>query len=90
MVEILRKSISYNEEWIDKYQNLSLSDMEVKDTLGVGAFGRVDLVTISSIPDKSFARKKIRKTKVIEYECDNYILNEKKIMKFCDSPFICK
>lgn len=64
--------------------------MEVKETLGVGAFGRVDLVTISSIPNKSFARKKIKKIEVAETEYREYIMNEKKIMENCYSPFICK
>ncbi|XP_058805020.1 cGMP-dependent protein kinase, isozyme 1-like isoform X2 [Phymastichus coffea] len=81
---------SRSSEWEEQYASLSLNDTEVKDTIGVGGFGKVELVTIKSIPDKSFARKKIKKIKAVQWECEDYIINEKKIMKFCNSPFICK
>lgn len=79
-----------NSEWDGEFANLSLDDIEVKETIGLGGFGRVELVTIKSIVDMSFARKKIKKIKAVEWECEDYIVNEKKIMKFCHSPFVCK
>ncbi|XP_008209479.1 cGMP-dependent protein kinase, isozyme 1 isoform X2 [Nasonia vitripennis] len=90
IMELANRLYTQRAEWASKYEQVKLTDMEVSDTLGVGAFGRVDLVTIPSIPDKSFARKKIAKTKAVKLECEEYILNEKKIMQYCDSPFICK
>ncbi|OXU20490.1 hypothetical protein TSAR_000490 [Trichomalopsis sarcophagae] len=90
IMELANRLYTQRAEWASKYEQVKLTDMEVRDTLGVGAFGRVDLVTIPSIPDKSFARKKIAKTKAVKLECEEYILNEKKIMQYCDSPFICK
>ncbi|KAJ8680185.1 hypothetical protein QAD02_015972 [Eretmocerus hayati] len=72
------------------FKNLELKDIQVKDTLGVGAFGRVDLVTLNSMPKESFARKKIKKVKSMEEECEKHILKERKIMENCNSPFICK
>ncbi|XP_023245421.1 cGMP-dependent protein kinase, isozyme 1-like [Copidosoma floridanum] len=90
MFELKNRSNSQIAEWTSQYGDLKLLDIEVRGTLGVGAFGRVELVTIPSIPDKSFARKKIRKKKAVEMECEEYVLNEKKIMEYCNSPFICK
>lgn len=90
MFELLSKLNSEIVNWRIRYRNLKLVDLEVKDALGLGAFGRVDLVTIPLIPENGFARKKISKAKAVKLNCEQYILNEKKIMEFCDSAFICK
>lgn len=76
--------------WKTKYADLTLSDFRVKGTLGVGGFGRVDLVTLRSDTEKSFALKKLKKKAMVDQQQQEHVLNEKRIMQACESPFICK
>lgn len=69
---------------------MTLFDLETRGTLGVGGFGRVELVTLKSDPDKSFALKKLKKKVMVDQQQQEHVLNEKHIMQACDSPFICK
>ncbi|XP_018363747.1 PREDICTED: cGMP-dependent protein kinase 1-like isoform X2 [Trachymyrmex cornetzi] len=77
-------------KWTNEYANLTLIDLETRGTLGVGGFGRVELVTLRSNPNKSFALKKLKKKVMVEQQQQEHVLNEKHIMQACDSPFICK
>jgi len=66
---------------------VSLDSLEWVTTLGVGGFGRVELVTAG--PQKiPFALKKMKKTEIKELKQRQHILNEKLVMKSCSSPFI--
>lgn len=76
--------------FINEYSDIRLSDLVVKSTLGVGGFGRVELVTLRSDPEKSFALKKLKKKVMVEQQQQEHVLNEKNIMQACSSPFICK
>ncbi|XP_012273063.1 cGMP-dependent protein kinase 1 isoform X2 [Orussus abietinus] len=76
--------------WTNAYANLVLSDLETIGTLGVGGFGRVELVTLKSDPEKSFALKKLKKKVMVDQQQQEHVLNEKHIMQACDSAFICK
>ncbi|XP_011689727.1 PREDICTED: cGMP-dependent protein kinase, isozyme 1-like isoform X2 [Wasmannia auropunctata] len=77
-------------KWTNEYASLTLIDFETRGTLGVGGFGRVELVTLKSDPNKSFALKKLKKKVMVEQQQQEHVLNEKHIMQACDSPFICK
>ncbi|XP_076160830.1 cGMP-dependent protein kinase 1 [Ptiloglossa arizonensis] len=77
-------------KWTNEYSNVTLADLETRGTLGVGGFGRVELVTLQSNPNKSFALKKLKKKVMVEQQQQEHVLNEKHIMQACDSPFICK
>jgi len=77
-------------KWTNEYAKLTLADLETRGTLGVGGFGRVELVTLKSDPNKSFALKKLKKKVMVEQQQQEHVLNEKHIMQACDSPFICK
>ncbi|XP_063983781.1 cGMP-dependent protein kinase, isozyme 1-like [Diachasmimorpha longicaudata] len=77
-------------QWISDYPDVKLSDLEVKAVIGEGSFGRVQLVTTRSIPNVSFALKKIKKNLVKNLDHQKYILDEKYIMKACKSHFICR
>ena len=77
-------------KWTNEYSNVTLTDLETKGTLGVGGFGRVDLVVLKSDSEKSFALKKLKKKVMVEQQQQEHVLNEKHIMQACDSPFICK
>ncbi|OAD60830.1 cGMP-dependent protein kinase, isozyme 1 [Eufriesea mexicana] len=77
-------------KWSHEYSKVTLADLETIGTLGVGGFGRVDLVTLKSDTEKSFALKKLKKKVMVEQQQQEHVLNEKYIMQACDSPFICK
>ena len=77
-------------KWTNKYSNVTLADLETRGTLGVGGFGRVELVTLKSDSQKSFALKKLKKKEMVEQQQQEHVLNEKHIMQACESPFICK
>lgn len=66
-------------------EKLSLEMLDWVATLGVGGFGRVELVTSQGKP---YALKKIKKKEVKDVKQQQHILNEKKIMTSCSSPFI--
>lgn len=47
-----------------EFQNLKLSDLVVLATLGVGGFGRVELVQVNNDSSRSFALKQMKKSQV--------------------------
>ncbi|KAL7294389.1 hypothetical protein TKK_0012394 [Trichogramma kaykai] len=90
MSELRTRSNSYSIEWTNKYPDLNVTDFKYIETLGVGAFARVELVTIPNVLGESFALKTVKKSRAVELECEKYFLGEKKIMQFCNSPFVCR
>ncbi|GIY75683.1 hypothetical protein CEXT_811151 [Caerostris extrusa] len=69
---------------------LKLSDLRVVTTLGVGGFGRVELVQVANDPTKSFALKIMKKAQIVETRQQQHIMSEKNIMEEVDSDFIVK
>ena len=74
-----------------------MDDLDIKRTLGVGAFGRVKLVKVkakgqgdNSNGAKTFALKCLSKHSVVENGLQEHVLNEKKIMEGLNHPFILK
>lgn len=78
------------DNWEDTFKNLSLSDIECEGTIGTGAYGRVELVTVKSMPNVSFARKKVTKHIITTHGLQKMIFNEKNNLKLCNSSFVCK
>ncbi|XP_012225214.1 cGMP-dependent protein kinase, isozyme 1 isoform X2 [Linepithema humile] len=76
--------------WDYKFRDLALSDLEVIGTIGAGGYGRVELVIVRSMPNISFARKKVRKKMITQKGYQKLIYNEKQNLRLCNSPFICK
>lgn len=74
----------------DRFKNIQLSDMNILSTLGMGGFGRVDLVTLGNDKTKSYALKVMKKFQIVETRQEQHIINEKRIMLESDSPFIVK
>ena len=74
----------------DEIVKYELSDLETKQTLGVGAFGRVKLVTAKGKDGKtkSYALKCLAKTGIVENGLQDHVLNEKEIMEELNHPFI--
>ncbi|XP_059054335.1 cGMP-dependent protein kinase, isozyme 1-like isoform X2 [Achroia grisella] len=73
-----------------EHQNVELNDLEILGTLGVGGFGRVELVQYKPQPSTTFALKCLKKIDMVQLHQQENAYNEKHIMMSCNSPFICK
>ncbi|CAB4057516.1 PRKG1 [Lepeophtheirus salmonis] len=75
----------------EEFKILKLSDLRIIATLGVGGFGRVELVQIAGDPKKrSFALKQMKKYQIVETRQQQHIMSEKEIMEESDCHFIVK
>lgn len=74
----------------EQFAKIQLTDIKILTTLGIGGFGRVDLVTIGSDQARSYALKVMKKCQIVETRQEQHIINEKRIMLESDSPFIVK
>ncbi|XP_052429371.1 cGMP-dependent protein kinase 1a isoform X2 [Carassius gibelio] len=70
------------------FSNLDLSDFNIIDTLGVGGFGRVELVQLKSDELKTFAMKILKKRHIVDTRQQEHIRSEKLIMQEAHSDFI--
>ena len=66
-------------KWTNEYADLTLADLRTKGTLGVGGFGRVELVVPEKDPEKSFALKKLKKKVMVDRS------EERRVGKECRS-----
>jgi len=73
-----------------EFADVTLKSLRWIATLGVGGFGRVELVTFGQNTNMAFALKKMKKSEIQDSKQQQHILNEKMIMQDCDSPFIVK
>merc|ERR1719354_721029 len=70
-----------------KKDKLKLEDLEIKNTLGTGSFGRLHLVKY--IPtSKFYAMKVLRKEEIIKLRQVEHTINEKLILEQLDHPFL--
>jgi len=73
-----------NKEYID----VKLDDLEVIATLGVGGFGRVELVKCRGKPSAAFALKCLKKQHIVETQQQEHVFSEKNILMSCRHHFI--
>ncbi|XP_063721671.1 cGMP-dependent protein kinase 1-like [Symsagittifera roscoffensis] len=67
----------------------SPEEFEYVATLGVGGFGRVELVKYKHGSQlKTYAMKTLKKRHIVETRQQEHVMNEKNIMLACRSPFI--
>lgn len=71
-----------------EFMKLKLSDLSIVATLGVGGFGRVELVQVNNDNSRTFALKILKKHHIVETRQQEHIMNEKKIMSESRSDFI--
>ncbi|KAL3877721.1 hypothetical protein ACJMK2_035386, partial [Sinanodonta woodiana] len=71
-----------------EFAKLKLGDLNIVATLGVGGFGRVELVQINNDSIRTFALKILKKHHIVETRQQEHIMNEKKIMAESRSDFI--
>ncbi|CAD6208164.1 GSCOCG00010420001-RA-CDS [Cotesia congregata] len=74
----------------EEFRDLRLGDLHSLATLGVGGFGRVELVQIKGDGSRSFALKQMKKSQIVETRQQQHIMSEKRIMGEADSDFIVK
>ncbi|XP_073452438.1 cGMP-dependent protein kinase 1 isoform X4 [Aquarana catesbeiana] len=70
------------------FGNLKLTDFNIIDTLGVGGFGRVELVQLKSEESRTFAMKILKKRHIVDTRQQEHIRSEKQIMQNAHSDFI--
>ncbi|XP_049780677.1 cGMP-dependent protein kinase, isozyme 1 isoform X2 [Schistocerca cancellata] len=73
-----------------EYDYIRLDDLDVIATLGVGGFGRVELVQYMYDRSLTFALKCLKKQHIVDTQQQEHIYSEKNIMMSCRSPFICR
>ncbi|CAH0720765.1 unnamed protein product, partial [Brenthis ino] len=73
-----------------EYQFVELKDLEIVGTMGVGGFGRVELVQYKRNPSLTFALKCLKKVDMVQQQQQEHAFNEKNIMMICNSRFICR
>ncbi|KAJ8882012.1 hypothetical protein PR048_018500 [Dryococelus australis] len=69
---------------------IRLDDLDVVATLGVGGFGRVELVQYMYDKTQTFALKCLKKQHIVDTQQQEHVYSEKVIMMACRSPFICR
>lgn len=74
----------------DEFREIELTDLRVLSTLGVGGFGRVELVQNQTDASRSFALKQMKKSQIVETRQQQHIMSEKEIMVEANSEFIVK
>lgn len=71
-------------------ESIRLSDLTSVATIGVGGFGRVELVRARNENTRSFALKKMKKHYIVEMRQQEHIMNEKRIMSEANNNFIAR
>ncbi|XP_059809557.1 cGMP-dependent protein kinase 1-like [Hypanus sabinus] len=70
------------------FANLNRMDFTVCGTLGVGGFGRVELVQLKNEDSRSFAMKILKKQHIVDTRQQEHIRSEKLIMQEAHCDFI--
>ncbi|XP_050514550.1 cGMP-dependent protein kinase 1-like [Diabrotica virgifera virgifera] len=71
-----------------EYDDINLFDLKIIKTLGVGGFGRVELVQHTKNEKIVFALKYLKKIEIVEQNQQEHVFNEKRIQMSSKSPFI--
>lgn len=83
-------AVSAKKKIYEEFRDVRLSDLRVIATLGVGGFGRVELVQLAQEKARSFALKQMKKSQIVETRQQQHIMSEKEIMSEANSDFIVK
>lgn len=71
-----------------EYRDKKLDEFKVISMLGVGSFGKVQLVQDEAKPERVYALKVLLKANVVRRSQQQHVMNEKKILIGINSPFI--
>ncbi|XP_065911725.1 cGMP-dependent protein kinase 1-like isoform X3 [Dysidea avara] len=78
------------EEDLLEFKDLTLKDFTYVGTLGMGGFGRVELVQQNKDRTRTFALKCLKKKHIVDTRQQEHIFSEKKIMLDARCPFIAR
>lgn len=71
--------------------DVDIDSLELVATLGIGGFGRVELVKYDNGHQvRSFALKCLKKQHIVATRQEEHVFSERTIMLSCKSPFICR
>ncbi|XP_049279877.1 cGMP-dependent protein kinase, isozyme 2 forms cD4/T1/T3A/T3B isoform X3 [Anopheles funestus] len=84
------EGVSERKKIYEEFREVKLSDLRVISTLGVGGFGRVELVQLAQDKSRSFALKQMKKAQIVETRQQQHIMSEKEIMSEANCDFIVK
>ncbi|XP_043537509.1 cGMP-dependent protein kinase 1-like isoform X1 [Chiloscyllium plagiosum] len=70
------------------FASLERTDFHVHQTLGVGGFGRVELVQLKNEENRTFAMKILKKHHIVETRQQEHIRSERQIMQEAHCDFI--
>ncbi|KAK4306439.1 hypothetical protein Pmani_021735 [Petrolisthes manimaculis] len=87
---ILECCASELNKYSQEYAFIRLDDLDVVATLGVGGFGRVELVQYAQDKTLTFALKCLKKQHIVETQQQEHIYSEKRIMMAVRNPFIAR
>jgi len=71
-----------------EYRDKKLDEFKVVSMLGVGSFGKVQLVQDEAKPERVYALKVLLKANVVRRSQQQHVMNEKRILIGINSPFI--
>jgi serine/threonine protein kinase len=72
-----------------KIKKLKIEDLEIRNTLGTGSFGRVHLVKYKP-SGKHYAMKVLKKAEIVKLRQVEHTMNEKQILEQLEHPFLVK
>ncbi|KAF5282827.1 hypothetical protein FQR65_LT02825 [Abscondita terminalis] len=72
----------------NQYQHVTIKDLEITTTIGIGSFGTIRLAQYKNEPTSVFALKRLKKFYLVTEQQKTLVLNEKKLHIQCNSPFI--
>ena len=75
---------------IEQSKELNEYFFQVVATLGVGGFGRVELVKCRKKPGVTYALKCLKKQHIVETQQQEHVFSEKNILMSCRHIFITK
>ncbi|XP_076457818.1 cGMP-dependent protein kinase 1-like isoform X2 [Babylonia areolata] len=81
-----KPAVSIDKEWVD----VSLNDLDLVATLGIGGFGRVELVHLANDKSRTFALKCLKKKHIVDTRQQEHVFSEKRIMMESRTPFVAK
>ncbi|KAI3385501.1 hypothetical protein SNEBB_003401 [Seison nebaliae] len=74
----------------DMISQIEFNDIRFVTTLGMGGFGRVELVQLKTISNRSYALKCLKKKHIVQTKQQEHVLSERKIMMNISHSFIIK
>lgn len=74
-----------------EYLDIEFDDLSLITTIGIGGFGRVELVKYTKDESvRTFALKCLKKQNIVDTRQEQHVLSERNIMLACDCTFIAK